>query len=166
METPAVPLIFDLFQRTIKPRLDAFDKCSVLEIENSALLPAFVFRDIKDIKRERVRRIHTMRIAFVYDHDRAAVADFCERTIESSAESASSAQRAEKSREQTEGLRPQARRASVFAGGKAGSRRGRLIESILGKSKNPAHFLAFCRQEIKEIKRGARRSSRPDCWRR
>jgi hypothetical protein len=59
MET-RVLLIFDLFQRTIKPRRDAFDKCSVLEIKNPALLPAFVFRDIKDIillRADALRRI-------------------------------------------------------------------------------------------------------------
>jgi len=49
-----VPLIFDFIQRTLKPRSDAFDKCSVLEIENSALFLAFRFQDIKDIKRRRM----------------------------------------------------------------------------------------------------------------
>src|SRR5258708_1830552 len=31
----------------------AFDKCRVLEIKNSALILAFAFQDIKDIKRRR-----------------------------------------------------------------------------------------------------------------
>ena len=56
MET-RVLLIFDLFQRTIKPRLDAFDKCRVFEIKNPALLLAFACQEIKDIKRENVLRM-------------------------------------------------------------------------------------------------------------
>jgi len=43
---------FDFNQRTINPRSGAFDKCAVLEIKNSALVLAFLFQDIKDIKRE------------------------------------------------------------------------------------------------------------------
>src|SRR5258708_13385625 len=43
---------FDFNERTIKPRSGAFDKCAVLEIKNSALVLAFLFQDIKDIKRE------------------------------------------------------------------------------------------------------------------
>jgi len=53
MELLTVLLIFDSLQRTIKPRPDAFDKCRVLEIKNSALILAFAFQDIKDIKRRR-----------------------------------------------------------------------------------------------------------------
>jgi len=60
MET-SVLLIFDLLQRTIKRRPDAFDKCSVFEFKNSALFLAFVFQDIKDIKREIASRIQTAR---------------------------------------------------------------------------------------------------------
>jgi len=54
-----VPSIFDFNQRTIKPRRDAFDKCSVFEFKNSALFMAFAFQDIKDIKRESASRIQT-----------------------------------------------------------------------------------------------------------
>jgi hypothetical protein len=81
---------------------------------------------------------------------------FCERTIGSSAESPASVQQAEKSRERTEGLRPQVRRASVFAVGKAASRRRRLIKINFREIENAALFLAFCLQEIKKIKRRAR----------
>src|SRR5882672_2638135 len=35
----------------------AFDKCSILEIKNSADVPGFVKKDIKDIKRETASRI-------------------------------------------------------------------------------------------------------------
>src|SRR6266478_882180 len=163
MELLTVLLIFDLLQRTIKPRLDAFDKCRVLEIENSALFPAFRFQDIKDIKRETVQRIQTVRVAFASNRERAAVAVFCERTIESSAKFPASAQRAERSRERTEGLRPQGagvgfrRQKSRFAS---------VTFDYFLEIKNSALFLAFCLQEIKEIKeikRRARRSSRPRC---
>ena len=151
-------LIFDLLQRTIKPRLDAFDKCRVLEINNSALFPAFRFQDIKDIKRETVQRIQTARIAFPFNCERAAVAVFCERTIGSSATSLASAQRAERSRKRTEGLRPQGadvrfrRQKRRFA--------SETFDYFL-EIKNSALFLAFCLQEIKEIKEIKRRSRRP-----
>jgi len=54
-----VPSIFDFNQRTIKPRRDAFDKCSVFEFKNPALLLAFAFQDIKYIKRAGASRIQT-----------------------------------------------------------------------------------------------------------
>lgn len=53
MEDMTMPATLDFHQRTIKPRpRDAFDKCPVLEIRNSALFLGFAFQDIKDIKRE------------------------------------------------------------------------------------------------------------------
>src|SRR6267378_6116364 len=60
MENPTMPATFDFNQRKIRPRSrDAFDKCRVFEIKNSALFLAFAFQDIKDIKRESASRIQT-----------------------------------------------------------------------------------------------------------
>jgi len=43
---------FGAWVLAVPNRRRAFDKCAVLEIKNSALVLAFLFQDIKDIKRE------------------------------------------------------------------------------------------------------------------